>query len=97
MTRARKVKDAPASPAGGEEPGFAQVWAEAKPGRLSKGVYSVYKTEEGGLHVSFRPEGAEEDSHLPVPPALLAVMTAATEGKGPFGKMRALAASMSAG
>ena len=73
------------------EPTFAQIWDTMAPGsRLSKGVYSIYKTPEGGLHIAYRPEGAEEDSHLPVPPAMVAMMVAAAEGKGPFGRIRAM-------
>jgi hypothetical protein len=97
MTRKKTATAAPAeagpsaelATAGPET--FAQLWDGLEPGsRLSKGVYSIYKTLAGGLHIAYRPEGAGEDSHLPVPPAMVAMMVAASDGKGPLGRMRAL-------
>lgn len=77
------------------EPSFAQIWDAIEPGsRMGKGVYSIYKTEDGGMHIAYRPEGAGEDAHLPLPPALIGMMIAASEGKGPLGRMRALASGM---
>lgn len=83
---------APAAPADEvAEPSFADFWDSLEPGsRLSKGVYSVYKTPEGGLHIAYRRDGDTEDSHLPVPAPMVAMMVAASEGKGPLGRMRAL-------
>lgn len=74
------------------EPGFAEIWDAQEPGsRLSKGVYSIYKTDDGGMHIAYRPEGLNEDQHMPIPAAMMAMMIAASEGKGPFGRLRALA------
>jgi hypothetical protein len=92
-----KPKPQPAGAPATEEPelSFAQIWDSIEPGsRMSRGVYSIYKTEEGGMHIAYRPEGAEEDCHLPVPPPLMGMMIAASEGKGPFGRLRAAAAGM---
>jgi hypothetical protein len=89
-----KKKPAPADQPSTEEPEqtFAQIWDACEPGsRLSKGVYSIYKTDEGGLHIAYRPEGDEEDSHMPIPNMMMSMLVAATEGKGPLGRMKALA------
>jgi hypothetical protein len=93
----RKPKPAPIGEPSDAEPeeSFAQIWEGIEPGaRMSKGVYSIYKTAEGGMHIAYRPDGAGEDSHLPVPPPLMAAMIAASEGKGPLGRLRAAAAGM---
>lgn len=89
---ARKKPEPIAEPSAEEpEATFAQLWDDIEPGaRMSKGVYSIYKTTEGGMHISYRPEGTEEDQHLPVPPALMSMMIAASEGKGPLGRLRAM-------
>jgi hypothetical protein len=74
---------------------FGDLWETLEPGsRLSKGVYSIYKTAAGGLHIAYRRDGDEHDSHLPVPPAMVAMMIAASEGKGPLGRIRALAGTL---
>jgi hypothetical protein len=87
-----ETPDPDPDPAGPDpEPTFREVWDEIAPGaRVVKGVYSIYKTEEGGMHIAYRPDGSEEDQHLPVPPAMMAMMLAASEGKGPLGRFRAL-------
>jgi hypothetical protein len=73
------------------EPTFREVWDHIEPGaRMVRGVYSIYKTAEGGMHIAYRPEGTDEDQHRPVPPAMMAMMLAASEGKGPLGRFRAL-------
>ena len=80
---------------GQEEPAqtFAQVWDGLESGRISHGEYSVYKTPEGGLHIAYRPEGMEEDQHLPLPAMVVQMMIAASEGKGPLGRLRQVALS----
>jgi hypothetical protein len=82
--------DAPAA----EQPEqtFAQLWDSFEPGaRVSRGIYSIYKTGDGGMHISYRAEGAEEDAHLPVPAMMMQMMIAATEGKGPLGRLKSIA------
>ncbi len=74
------------------EPSFAEVWESFEPGqRVARGHYSIYKAVDGGMHIAYRPEGAAEDAHLPIPAAMVAMMTAAAEGKGPLGRLRAVA------
>lgn len=76
------------------EPSIAEQWASYAPGaRIAKGIFSIYKTPDGGMHISYRREGDEEDSHLPVPGAMVAMMMAASEGKGPMGRMKAIVAA----
>jgi hypothetical protein len=67
--------------------------AEPAPGPqlLSRGVYSLFRTPEGGMHLAFRPEGEEADRHIPLPPALMRMAeTAANGGGGPMAMMKAL-------
>lgn len=97
---ARKPKKPPADPGPvpedqGPDVTIADFWAAVEPGaRMSKGVYSIYKTTEGGMHISYRPDGTETDCHLPVPPALVAMMMSAAEGRGPLARLRAVAGAM---
>ena len=77
---------------------LAEQWEAFAPGsRVAKGVYSIYKTPEGGMHLSYRPDEAEEDQHLPLPPQLLQMMFSAATGKGPLGRLGALAAKLHRG
>lgn len=72
-----------------DDPGFREVWESLPAGsRASKGLYSVYKTPEGGLHIAFRPDGADKDQHLEIPGKMMLMMIAASEGKGPLGMLR---------
>ncbi len=71
--------------------GLAQAWASLESGaRASRGIYSVYKTPEGGLHIAFRPEGLEEDQHIEIPGRMMNMMISASEGKGPLGMLRGM-------
>lgn len=82
--------DAPSTEA--PEPTFAQMWDSFEPGkRVSRGVYSIFKTDDGGMHLAYRPEGADEDAHFPLPAMMMQMLIAATEGKGPFGRLAAVA------
>lgn len=73
------------------EPSFAEVWSALPSGeRTSKGIYSVYKTIEDGLHIAFRPEGTDEDQHLEIPGGMMKMLIAASEGKGPLGMLRGM-------
>lgn len=77
---------------------FAAAWAAVPAGeRAGKGVYSLWKTDDGGMHLSFRPDGDEGDSHLPIPGGLLQMLMAAADGKGPLGRLRALATGLGGG
>lgn len=89
-----KKKPEPIGEPSAEEPSqsFAQLWDTFDPGsRVSKGSYSIYKTDDGGMHIAYRPEGAEEDGHMPIPAMMLQMMIAATEGKGPLGRLKSVA------
>ncbi len=91
MPRKTKAAD---PPPGDAEMTLSQLWDSQEPGsRVSKGIYSIYKTQDGGMHVSYRPEGTEDDMHLPIPAMLMQMMLAASEGKGPMGRLRNLAMS----
>jgi hypothetical protein len=67
------------------EQSFAQAWEELVPGeRASKGVYSVYKTHEGELLISYRPDALAEDEPdqtLIIPDKLMKLIALASEGK----------------
>lgn len=75
----------PASDADATEPTFAESWAALQPGeRAGKGVYSVYKTHEHSLLISYRPdtlEPGDADQVLEIPPALMVLLVKASEGK----------------
>jgi hypothetical protein len=91
-----KKSTAPAAAAAAPEPeetqSFAELWDSFEPGaRVSKGSYSIYKTGDGGMHIAYRAEGAGEDGHMPIPAMMLQMMIAATEGKGPLGRLKAVA------
>lgn len=75
-----------------DEKSFGDLWEGIDPdSRVSRGVYSIYKTATGGMHIAYRPDGADEDNHLPIPAPMVSMMIAASEGKGPLGRMKALA------
>jgi hypothetical protein len=61
-----------------------------QPELLSRGKYSLYKAPDGGMHLAYRPEEAEEDLHLVVPAAMVRMAEAAAAGQGPLGRMKAL-------
>jgi hypothetical protein len=82
---------------GQEETGpgaLLELWEQAQEGRVSKGLFSLYKTPDGGMLLAFRVEGAEEDQHLPVPAAMLRMLLSAAAGKGPLARIGAMAARM---
>lgn len=64
---------------------FREAWESLAPGtRASKGVYSVWKTEEGDLLISYRPEDLaddEPDQVMPIPGQAIQLLTLASEGK----------------
>ena len=47
--------------------------ADGEPQRIGHGMYSLYATPQGGLHLVYCPDGME-DQHLPIPPAILAAL-----------------------
>ena len=77
------------------EPTFAESWAALQPGeRASKGVYSVYKSHEHALLISYRPDTLADDDppqSLEIPPALMVLLVKASEGKlSPLEMLQAL-------
>ena len=64
---------------------FREAWESLAPGeRASKGVYSVWKTLEGDLLISYRPddlEDGEPDQAMPIPGQAVQLLMLATEGK----------------
>jgi hypothetical protein len=63
---------------------------DGRPRLLSRGVYALYATPEGGLHLSYRIEGEDEDRHMPIPPMIIKLATAAQTGSGPLGMLKHL-------
>ena len=43
------------------------VETTAGPVPFLKGVFAIYNTPDGGVHISYRPDGAETDEHIQVP------------------------------
>jgi hypothetical protein len=71
-------------------PGLAELAGMidgAAPGRLLAGKFTVYKTDDGGLHVAYRVDGQEEDGHLPIPHAIIKLALSAASGRGPMGML----------
>lgn len=64
---------------------FREAWEGIAPGsRASKGVYSVWKTLEGDLLISYRPEDLaddEPDQAMPIPGQAVQLLILASEGK----------------
>lgn len=59
----------------------------APPTPVSAGSYALYHTPAGGIHLVYRPFGAEEDQHLDVPPFVITMArrAAGTGDLGPLG------------
>lgn len=70
---------------------LADLLEQAPAGRLVKGQFSIYKTDEGGLHIAYRLDGQDADGHLPVPARALHLCFMAASGKGPFGMLAKMA------
>jgi hypothetical protein len=68
MSNRRKIKPAQEKPPAG-------------PVLLSSGKYALYESPGGGAVLSWRPDGAGEDAHQQIPPALWALMGQAMRGE----------------
>lgn len=44
------------------------------------GTFALFDTPAGGLHLVYRPEGAQQDVHQEIPAAAVALFTAAQAG-----------------
>jgi hypothetical protein len=66
---------------------LAELLDQAEPGKLLAGRFSVYKTDDGGMHLAYRIDGQGEDGHLPVPAAIIKLALSAAGGRGPMGML----------
>jgi len=73
----------PAEQAGFE--GFLEQLAAMPAGELGAGRYRLYKTPEGGLHLTYRPDHLGTDQHLPLPPAIITAVKLMS--RGPIGAL----------
>ena len=58
--------------------------SEAQPGppvAKLKGRFALYDTEDGGLHIAYKPDGAEETEHFEIPGKVLKVAQLVQSGK----------------
>ena len=71
---------------------LADVSRETGPVLVSTGMYAVYATPARGLHLTWRPAGAESETHVEIPPGIVALIHSAMSGKQPNVKdiMRAM-------
>lgn len=51
------------------------------PELLSRGQYSLYATPNGGAHLSYRPDGQDEDSHQEIPASIWQLLGKAMRGE----------------
>lgn len=63
---------------------------DGKPKLVARGVFSLYVTPAGGLHLAYRNEGEDEDRHMPIPAAVVTLATQAQNGRGPMAILRHL-------
>lgn len=45
--------------------------AKPEPKLLLTGTFGLYETPDGGYHIAYRPQDAEEDQHLEFPGAMV--------------------------
>ena len=69
---------------GPDSAALAELLQSAEPGLMTRGRFSIYKTEDGGLHIAYQLDGQAEDGHLPVPGGIVRMALAAMTGKGPM-------------
>lgn len=50
----------------------------------SQGTYALYTLQDGGLHLAYRPVGANKDEHIDVPAFIVKTARNMAEGKGAF-------------
>jgi hypothetical protein len=68
------------------DPKLAAALAEAEtrspsgPTPFSVGSYALYRTPKGGIHLVYRPKGAEEDTHIDIPPMIVKMAEKAATG-----------------
>lgn len=47
---------------------------EAPPVPYLKGAFALYNTPDGGIHVSYRPDGADADEHIQIPGIMMTLV-----------------------
>lgn len=62
--------------------GVVAAQAQTGPVPFLAGSFALYLTPEGGIHVSYRPTGADADEHLELPPVMVAMARKFSEGGG---------------
>lgn len=67
-----------------------QAVATGQPVDLGRGKYALFATPEGGLHLAYRPDGVDQDGHLPIPPGLLRLALAKDAGLGGIAQIKSL-------
>jgi hypothetical protein len=60
------------------------------PAPMLAGKFALFETPDGGIHLAYRPDGADEDEHIDVPGIYVKMMKKAGQGRrgilGAFGK-----------
>jgi hypothetical protein len=66
--------------------------AAAAPGPelIMRGGFSLFREPDGGMHLSYRPAGADADTHMRIPAAMVAMGQQMTEGMSPVALARQL-------
>jgi len=54
---------------------------QERPRLLAKGRFALYESADGGAVLSYRPDGADEDSHQPIPAPMWRIMRAVMNGE----------------
>lgn len=57
-----------------------------------RGVFALYDTPDGGIHLAFRPDDASEDQHQQIPAHIVNLARAAMENGGSLGPMEMISA-----
>ncbi len=68
---------------------LAEQEAPPAPVPVSAGSYALFHTPKGGVHLVYRPFGADQDQHLDVPPFVIKMAKSAAGGSdlGPLGAL----------
>jgi hypothetical protein len=72
---------------------LAVLFDDAPAGLLTRGTFSVYKTDDGGVHIAYRLssfDAEQGDGHVPVPAGLMRMAFGAAAGRGPLAMLRGL-------
>lgn len=77
--------------------GQAETTESTGPKVLHKGVYTLYETPDGGMHIAYRPDGAEADEHLEIPGHMVRLADMAAQGKMSPGQIMKSMAGMFGG